>query len=172
MKKLTLKGNNRVWLALLSAVVVVLPGCMTVTVTNISKDQTARVFIMFADRSGYTSTSLGPGETDNDFSESSWYLVRVGSNEEYQRQLKELRDIYSKVLTTPGLTPGELQALTKKIALLKDQEEKAKASYARCEGSVENGTLNVTVDWDATKKEYTLVCTEKEDKPAPSNSSN
>ena len=164
MKKLTLKRNKQVWLALLSAVALLLPGCMTVTVTNISKDQSARVFIAFRDRSGYTSTTLGPGATDTDFSESTWYLIRVGSNEEYQRQLKELRDIYAKVLTTPGLTVEQVKAIMKKIALLKDQEEKAKESYARCEGGVENGTVNVTVDWDATKREYTLVCTEKEDK--------
>ncbi len=51
MNKLTNKGKKRVLLALLSAVVLLLPGCMSVTVTNISKDQTARVFIAFADRS-------------------------------------------------------------------------------------------------------------------------
>ncbi|MDQ3930301.1 MAG: hypothetical protein M3328_14300 [Chloroflexota bacterium] len=164
MNKLTYKGKKRIWLALLSAVVLLLPGCMSVTVTNISKDQTARVFIAFADRRGYTSTALAPGQSDTDFSGESWYLIRVGGNEEYQRQMKELREIYGKVLTTPGLTSEQVQATMKKIASLKEQEEKARESYARCEGGVENGTVTVTVDWDASKRDYTLVCTEEESK--------
>ncbi|HVG00606.1 MAG TPA: hypothetical protein VND68_12270, partial [Chloroflexia bacterium] len=67
-------------------------------------------------------------------------------------------------LTTPGLTPAQVQAVTKKIALLREQEAKAQQSYARCEGSVENGSVTVTVDWDAAKKDWTLQCVEKEDK--------
>jgi hypothetical protein len=166
MKKLTHKGKKRIWLVLLSAMVLLLSGCMSVTVTNISKDQTARVFIQFGDRSGYTSTTLGPGQTDTDFSESGWYLLRVGSNEAYVREMKELRDIYANVLTTPGLSADQVKAVMKKIALLKEQEENAKQSYARCEGGVENGTVTVTVDWDTTKRDWTLVCTEEESKPS------
>ncbi len=156
-------GKLRGWVALLSAVVLLLPGCVTVTVTNVSKDQTARVYILFSDRRGYTSSSLAPGESDSDVSDGSgWYLIRVGGNEAHQRQMRELRDTYARVLTTPGLTPGQVQAITKKIALLNEEEEKAKQSYARCEGSVENGTVTVTVDWDASKRNWTLVCTEEE----------
>ncbi|MEA2574001.1 MAG: hypothetical protein QOH93_1299 [Chloroflexia bacterium] len=167
MNKTQGKRNRRAWLALLSVVVLLLPGCVTVNVTNISKDQNARVYIQFLDRKGYTSTSLAPGQSDTDFSDGTgYYLIRVGGNEDYQRQMKELQDTYRKVLTTPGLTSEQVQAITKKIALLKDQEEKAKESYARCEGSVDNGSVTVTVDWDASKRDWTLECTEEESKPS------
>lgn len=159
--------KQRIRFALLLAVVMLLPGCVSVTMTNISKDQTAKVYIQFHDRRGYTATTLAPGETDSDVSGEGYYLIKVGSNEAYQRQVKELRDIYANVLTTPGLTRDQVQALMKKVALLKEQEEKAKESYARCEGSVDDGSVTVTVDWDASKREWTLVCTEKETKKEP-----
>lgn len=165
MNKQTQRGKLGARLVLLLGVVVLLPGCLSVTVTNISKDQTARVYVLFSDRSGYTSTSLGPGESDTDFSGGSgYYLIRVAGNEGYQRQLKELRDTYSRVLTTPGLTVDQVKAIMKKIELLKADEEKAKESYARCEGGVDNGSVTATVDWDATKREWTIVCTEEEAK--------
>ena len=158
------KGSIYAGLVLMSALAMLLSGCLTVTVTNVSKDQTARVYIQFTDRRGYTSTSLAPGASDTDFSENGYYLIRVGGNEDHQRKMKELREIYVKVLTTPGLTPAQVQALTKKIALIKEEEARAQQSYARCEGSVENGSLTVTVDWDAAQKDWTLQCVEKEDK--------
>ncbi len=151
----------------MSVLAMLLSGCVTVTVTNVSKDQTARVYIWFPDRRGYASSSLPPGASDSDFSDGSgYYLIRVGPNEDHQRKMKELRDTYSRVLTTPGLTPAQVQAVMKKIALIREEEAKAQASYARCEGSVDNGTVTATVDWDASKRDWTLQCTEKEDKPA------
>ena len=164
MSKRKPKGSLYAGVALMSALAMLLSGCLSVTVTNISKDQTARVYIMFADRRGYTSSSLAPGASDTDFSENGYYLIRVGGNEAHQRTMKELRETYAKVLTTPGLTPAQIQAVTKKIALIKEEEAKAQQSYARCEGSVENGSLTVTVDWDAAQKDWTLQCVEKEDK--------
>ncbi len=165
MSKKKRKGSLYAGLALMSVLAMVLSGCVTVTVTNVSKDQTARVYIWFPDRRGYTSSSLAPGASDSDFSDGSgYYLIRVGGNEEYQRQMKELRDTYGRVLTTPGLSAEQVQAIMKKIALLKEQEEKAKQSYARCEGSVENGSVSATVDWDTSKRDWTLVCREEESK--------
>ena len=164
MNKKKPKGSLYAGVALMSVLAMLLSGCLTVTVTNVSKDQTARVYIMFADRMGYTSSRLAPGASDTDFSENGYYLIRVGGNEDHQRKMKELREIYVKVLTTPGLTPAQVQALKKKIALIKEEEAKAQRSYARCEGSVENGSLTVTVDWDEAQKDWTLQCVEKEDK--------
>jgi hypothetical protein len=165
MSKRKPKRSLYAGVALMSVLAMLLSGCLTVTVTNVSKDQTARVYVFFPDRKGYTSASLAPGASDSDFSDGSgYYLIRVGGNEDHQRNMKELRETYTKVLTTPGLTPAQVQAVTKKIALLREQEAKAQQSYARCEGSVENGSVTVTVDWDAAKKDWTLQCVEKEDK--------
>ena len=137
-----------------------LVGCSSIAVENTSKDQTARVTMYLPDRSGSTSFALGPGQADSELSaESGLVVILVMPNDEYIKQLEEMKKYYEAVLKVPTFTKEDYRDATKKVAEFNDKIKQASLGGNSCYVRVGDGDdVAATVSWDEAELTWKITC--------------
>jgi hypothetical protein len=138
----------------------VLVGCSSINVENLSTDQTARVTMYLPDRSGSTSFTLAPSQSGSELTvDSGLVVILVMPNEEYIKQLEEMKKYYQAVLRVPTFSEADYKDATKKV---KDFDDKIKAAslggnscYVRV---ADDADVVASVDWDESNLTWKITC--------------
>ncbi|HYO50293.1 MAG TPA: hypothetical protein VEW94_10625, partial [Chloroflexia bacterium] len=126
-----LKPGIRALLCL--ALGLVLVGCSSVGVENTSKDHTARITMYLPDRSGSVSFALAPGEAGSELiTESGLVVILVLPNDEYVKQLEEMKKYYEAVLKVPTFTQADYKDATKKVREFNEKIKQASLGGNSC----------------------------------------
>ncbi|HEX8230470.1 MAG TPA: hypothetical protein VF826_14315 [Chloroflexia bacterium] len=159
-----IKRSNRLRLGtralLLMVLGLVLVGCSSINVENLSTDQTARVTMYLPDRSGSTSFTLAPSQSGSELTvDSGLVVILVMPNEEYIKQLEEMKKYYQAVLRVPTFSEADYKDATKKV---KDFDDKIKAAslggnscYVRV---ADDADVVASVDWDESNLTWKITC--------------
>lgn len=153
-----LKPAIRVLLFL--AVALVLVSCSSVSVENTSKDQVARVSMYLPDRSGSSSFTLGPGESASELAtEAGLVVILVMPNDEYIKQLEELKKYYQAMLKVPTFTEADYRDAGKKVKEFNDKIQQASLGGNSCYvRTAENDDVVASVSWDEPNLTWKITC--------------
>ncbi len=145
---------------LLLALGLVLVGCSSINVENTSKDQVARVSIYLPDRYGSSSFTLGPGQSTSELStEAGLVVILVLPNEEYVKQLEELKKYYQAILKVPTFTEADYKDAAKKVKEFDEKITSASLGGNSCYIRVsENDDVVASVAWDEPNLKWKITC--------------
>ena len=137
-----------------------LVGCSSIGVENTSKDQTARVTMYLPDRSGSTSFALAPGQSGSELiTEGGLVVILAMPNEEYIRQLEEMKKYYEAVLKVPTFTESDYKDATKKIGEFNEKIKQASIGGSSCYVRVsDNVDVAASLTWDEANLTWKIVC--------------
>lgn len=149
-----------IWALLCLAVGIALIGCSSIGVENTSKDHTARVSMYLPDRSGSTSFVLAPGESGSELAtESGLVVILVMPNEEYVKQLEELKKYYEAILKVPTFQEQDYRDATKKIGEFSEKIKQASLGGNSCYVRIdENMDVSATLTWDEANLTWKIAC--------------
>ncbi|MDQ3707692.1 MAG: hypothetical protein M3437_21155 [Chloroflexota bacterium] len=138
----------------------VLVGCSSVSVENTSTDQTARVTMYLPDRSGSTSFTLAPGQSGSELTvDSGLVVILVMPNDEYVKELEEMKKYYQAVLRVPTFTEEDYKDATKKVREFDDKIKTASIGGNSCYVRVaDNADVIATVNWDEPNLTWKITC--------------
>lgn len=142
------------------ALVLVLASCSSIGVENFSKDQTARITMYLPDRSGSTSFTLGPGESGSELStEAGLVVILVMPNDEYIKQMEEMKKYFEAVLRVPTFTEVDYKDATKRVKEFDEKIKSASLGGNSCYVKVgDNDDVVATVDWDEANVTWKIQC--------------
>ena len=128
----------------------VIVGCSSIGVENTSKDQTARVTMYLPDRSGSTSFTLAPGQSGSELTvESGLVVILAMPNDEYIKQLEEMKKYYEAVLKVPTFTKEDYRDATKKVSEFNEKIKQASVGGSSCYVKVaDDMDVVATLSWD------------------------
>ena len=149
------------------ALLLLLAGCANVNMTNTSTQYPVTLEVGLPDRASPMLLTLGADSSTARISASGGpFLVTALPNETVRQNLRDLRDIYQRVLTTPDLTPAEIAATQKGLDNLLHKLALAAASGATCGGNLSDwGSLTITASWDTAGATWRLGCAVKAGEP-------
>ena len=138
----------------------VLVGCSSINVENTSKDQTARVTMYLPDRSGSTSFTLGPGQSGSELStESGLVVILVMPNDEYIKQLEEMKKYYQAVLKVPTFTEADYKEATNKVKEFDNKIKEASIGGSSCYVRVaDDSDVAASIAWDEANLTWKITC--------------
>ncbi len=148
----------------------VLVGCSSIGVENTSRDQTARVTMYLPDRSGSTSFTLAPGQSGSELTtEGGLVVILVMPNEEYIKQLEELKEYYKAVLRVPTFTEKDYKEATNKVSEFNDKIKQASLGGSSCYVRVsDNVDVVASLAWDAPNGSWKITCVTRKQETASS----
>ncbi|MDQ5823202.1 MAG: hypothetical protein M3441_03200 [Chloroflexota bacterium] len=137
-----------------------LVGCSSINVENTSKDQTARVTMYLPDRSGSTSFTLAPGQSGSELTvDSGLVVILVMPNDEYIKQLEEMKKYYQAVLRVPTFAEEDYKDATKKVKEFDDKIKTASLGGNSCYVRVaDDADVVASVAWDEPNLTWKITC--------------
>ncbi|HET6314593.1 MAG TPA: hypothetical protein VFH60_12230 [Chloroflexia bacterium] len=139
---------------------VLLVGCSSIGVENTSTDQTARVTMYLPDRSGSSSFTLGPGQSGSELStESGLVVILVMPNDEYIKQLEEMKKYFEAVLRVPTFTQQDYKDATTRVKEFNEKIKQASVGGNSCYVKVaENVDVVASLAWDEPNATWNITC--------------
>ncbi|HYP20634.1 MAG TPA: hypothetical protein VEY08_11220, partial [Chloroflexia bacterium] len=139
---------------------VLLVGCSSIGVENTSTDQTARVTMYLPDRSGSSSFTLGPGQSGSELStESGLVVILVMPNDEYIKQLEEMKKYFEAVLRVPTFTQQDYKDATTRVKEFNEKIKQASVGGSSCYVKVaENVDVVASLAWDEPNATWNITC--------------
>jgi hypothetical protein len=112
------------------------------------------------DRSGSSSFTLGPGESASELStEAGLVVILVMPNDEYIKQLEELKKYYEAVLKVPTFTEADYKDAAKKVKEFDDKVKTASLGGNSCYARVgENDDVVASLSWDEANVTWKITC--------------
>ncbi|HEX8217593.1 MAG TPA: hypothetical protein VF914_00120 [Chloroflexia bacterium] len=152
---------------------VLLVGCSSIGVENTSKDQTARVTMYLPDRSGSTSFALAPGQSNSELSMDGGLVVILAMpNEEYVKQLEEMKKYYEAVLRVPTFSEQDYKEATTKVKEFNEKIKQASLGGNSCYvRAADNVDIVASLAWDQPEGKWQITCVTRkvESESSPSN---
>jgi hypothetical protein len=139
---------------------VLLVGCSSTGVENTSEDQTARVTMYLPDRSGSSSFTLAPGQSGSELStESGLVVILAMPNDEYVKQLEEMKKYYEAVLKVPTFTEQDYKEATTKVKQFNEKIRQASLGGSSCYVKVaDNVDVVASLAWDEPNGSWKITC--------------
>lgn len=139
---------------------VALVGCSSINVENTSTDHTARVTMYLPDRGGSTSFTLGPGQAGSELStEAGLVVILVLPNDEYIKQLEEMKKYYQAVLKVPTFTQADYKEAANKVKEFDNKIKAASLGGNSCYLRVaEDNDVVASIAWDEPNLTWKITC--------------